>query len=299
MIESKKNTDIIHTLLGCFDAGRKAADCFRSFCPPSWRSYLSGFLTTADFARAFALTRRLLETRTSLQKQCRQRLFYPSLLLVLSLLGTILFCRYVFPAMIQMAAGFHSSTASLEMLQRLLELISFSMILIISAALPLMIYATGKNRIAHTYLKLDAIFPDNLWTAYTSIDFARFLLETIRTGIPTAQALTMLEQLSTSPLIATLAHRVKQSLKEGKKLNEAVCQRGLDPLLPRFLKLAIYAGSPIEMLEQYQTIALARYSARLNAVTISMQIAAYVSIGILVVLIYQILLMPINILGSL
>ena len=111
MIESKKNKALIQQLLSCFDAGEKAADCFPAFCPVSWRSYLEGFLASTDFAQAFFLTRHLQETRDELQKKCHQQLFYPCLLLVLSLLGTILFSRFVFPAMIRMAEGFDTDTA--------------------------------------------------------------------------------------------------------------------------------------------------------------------------------------------
>ena len=117
--------------------------------------------------------------------------------------------------------------------------------------------------------------------------------------MPTARSLTMLEQLSTSPLVAALAHSVHQALNQGCRFNDAIAQKGLDPLLPRFLKLAIYASSPIVMLEQYQTMALARYEARIHRLTRIIQAIAYAGIGILIVIIYRILLMPISILGSL
>lgn len=299
MIESKKNKALIQQLLSCFDAGEKAADCFPAFCPVSWRSYLEGFLASTDFAQAFFLTRHLQETRDELQKKCHQQLFYPCLLLVLSLLGTILFSRFVFPAMIRMAEGFDTDTAGLKILQNLLQVFSIGLIALILAGSLLLLYALAPSRMVSTYQLLEKILPGNLWTAYTSIDFGRFLLETIRTGMPTARSLTMLEHLSTSPLVAALANTVHQALNQGCRFNDAIAQKGLDPLLPRFLKLAIYASSPIVMLEQYQTMALARYEARIHRLTRIIQAIAYAGIGILIVIIYRILLMPISILGSL
>ncbi len=299
MIESKKNKDLIHNLLTCFDAGEKAADCFPAFCPSSWRSYLEGFLASTDFSKAFFLTRRLQETRERLQKKCRSQLFYPCLLLVLSLFGTILFSRFVFPAMIQMAAGFDADTAGLIVLQNFLEIFATGLILVVMAGMIIALYALAPAHITDTYQRVDRLLPNNLWCAYTSIDFGRFLLETIRTGMPTARSLTMLEQFTASPLIAWLAHNVNLSLKQGTPFTDAICQPGLDPLLPRFLRLAIYASSPVEMLEQYQTMAQARYEARIKALTQLVQAIAYAGIGLLIVLIYQVLLMPVNILGSL
>jgi competence protein ComGB len=228
----------------------------------------------------------------------QKNLAYPLLMLAVSLAGILVFNTFCFPAMLSMMEGFAPADSSLTAMAALLRISSYSMLALLAAAAFLGIcLLPSKNRVK-AYERLCRTPLGSLWVQYESLNFARFLTESLRAGLATQQAMTMFSSLSFHPLAADLARKTEKALQEGESLDAAMQGPEFDPLLPRFLRLAAYVEEPADLLESYLEMGTKRLEARIHRLLKVLEGISYACIGYMVILVYQVLMLPLNLLGS-
>lgn len=228
----------------------------------------------------------------------QKNLAYPLLMLGVSLAGILIFNTFCFPAMLSMMEGFAPADFSLTAMADLLKISSYCMLVLLAAAASFSIYLLPPQNRVRTYERLCQMPLGSLWVQYESLDFARFLTESLHAGLATQQAMTLFSRLSFHPLAADLAQKTEKALQEGESLDAAMQRPEFDPLLPRFLRLAAYVDEPAALLESYIDMGTKRLEARIHRLLKILEGISYACIGYMVILVYQVLMLPLNLLGS-
>ncbi len=101
------------------------------------------------------------------------------------------------------------------------------------------------------------------------------------------------------PVISDIALKIDQSLKSGKSFENALDTPFLDTALCRLLKIAVYSSDMENMLDGYLEIAQQQAERKCRRITYAVQLLSYASISLILILVYQILMLPLQIISSL
>ncbi len=276
--------------------GEEAASFFQEYCPKEYRGYFSGFLQTLPFRECLSLAIAIAEGDRKERKEIRQKLFYPCAMVAASTAGIFLFTEFCFPPLVSMAESFHGEIDQYVFIQNLLKTGCMILSMVLLAISVLAIWFFPESRQKQGYLLLQKVLPDSLLVQYVTMDFIRFFQQCLSGNIPTRRSLHLLETISRKPVIRFLAEEIEKELLAGNPLEQAVDLPCLDPALARFMKLAVYSGNAEEMLKGYLEMAEEKIRLRIAGITRTIQAGSYACIGVLLILIYQILMMPLQIL---
>ncbi len=228
-----------------------------------------------------------------------RELLYPSLLFVSALMGIQLFARYCFPPMIEIMSGFHLDLGLLVRFQQTAVALSLILILILCAFLALVFWLQKPQRRIRSYYFLCRQMPDSLLVQYETLQFIRFFQLCTARGNSTRQSLQILQTLKFRPVLASMSAQIEEHLLAGQTLTQAFDQIWLDPVLERFLKIMVHSSSPLQLLNGYLETAQQSLLRKTKRDARLLQLLAYALIGLVIILVYQILLLPLSMMAQL
>ena len=297
LLRNRSNREVFETIEQKLAHGEELPRFFPDLCPHSYRVYLSGFLRCLTFSDALTLCMEVVNGEEEQKKAYRRGLFYPCMMFLLTITGIILFNEFCFPPLLSLMQGFHVQGNNYDMTRMFFRIFTFSIIGILLVSGVILFWFTRKKNQVRGYILLSRFFPDSIYVQYESADFIRFFLQCIRMSVPTKEAIRILKEITQKPVICFLAGTLEQSLLQGKPFEQAVSMPWLDPSLTRFLKIAFYSSQMETMLEGYLQMAEERSKRQCRRITRTIQIISYLSIGTVLILVYQILMLPMSILG--
>ncbi|MGN1389096.1 MAG: type II secretion system F family protein [Bulleidia sp.] len=296
LLASGKSSRAFAEIRRRLEDGEEAASFFQDYCPKEYRGYFSGFLQTLPFRECLSLAIAIAEGDRKEKEAIRRKLFYPCAMLGAVIAGIFLFTKFCFPPLLSMVKSFHGGIEQYVLIQNVLKTSCVILSIVLAALTLLVLFFLPEARQKQGYLLLQKVLPDSLLIQYVSMDFIRFFHQCLSRNIPTRRSLHLLKTISHKPVIRFLAEEIEKGLLEGNPLEQAVDLPGLDPALARFMKLAVYSGNAEEMLKGYLEMSEEKGSLRIARITRIIQGASYASIGVVLILIYQILMMPLQIL---
>ena len=297
LLKGKNNREVFGYIEKMLNDGNNLPQFFPDLCPKQYRAYLSGFLKCLSFSDSLSLANEVVIGEEAQKKEYFRGLFYPCLMFLLTVAGILLFNEFCFPPLLSMMEGFHVKSGNYEITRLLFRVFSGSVILALSAALLLLFYYTRLPNQVKGYILLSRRFPDSIFVQYESTDFIRFFLQCIRMNVSTRETIRILRDIPQKPVIAFLAKTLETSLLEGNPFEQAVRMPWLDPALLRFLKIAFYSSEMESMLEGYLQMSQERSRRQCRKITRIIQAFSYLSIGAVLILVYQILMLPLSILN--
>ena len=101
-------------------------------------------------------------------------------------------------------------------------------------------------------------------------------------------------QLPNRPVVSYIAANLDASMRQGESLEEAADTALLESSLSRFMKTAVYSSDCERMLEGYLEMTRVRTETQIRRFSRTVQFVSYLMIGIMIVLMYRLLLMPVN-----
>ena len=296
LLKGRNNQEVFEHIEKLLNEGNKLPQFFPELCPKQYRAYLSGFLKCLSFSDSLCLATEVVSGEEAQKKEYIRGLFYPCMMFVLTIAGILLFNEFCFPPLLSMMEGFHVKSGNYDLTRLLFRIFSGSVILLLSIALILLFYFTRPSHQVKGYILLSRHFPESVLVQYESADFIRFFLQCIRMNVSTRETIRILKDIPQKPVIAFLAKTLEDSLLKGSPFEQAVRMPWLDPALSRFLKIAFYSSEMETMLEGYLEMSQERAKRQCRKITRIIQVISYLCIGAVLILVYQILMLPMSIL---
>lgn len=299
LLESPANQMVFREIEARLQNGEELTAFFPDYCPRVYRIYLDGFLKCLSFSEALSLCLEVVSGEEQQKQEYRKGLFYPCMMFLCTLAGVILFNEFCFPPLLGMMKGFHVESTNYDALRTGFRLLSALVILVLLLAASVVLFFHQKRHRIQGYLLCARYAPGSMYVQYESTDFIRFFLQCIRMHVPTRESLRILSSLEQKPVIRFLAKTIETALVNGDSFEQALDVPWLDPSLLRFLKIALYSSEMESILERYLEMAKERSVRQCKRITRTVQILSYACIGVILILVYEVLMLPLQILTQL
>ncbi len=299
LIEQKHNREVFAAIRDELSRGHALETFFPAYLPKRFRVYAAGFIRWLPFLPAVSLAWEMSSSEQNLRREVVRQLAYPFLLLSGTITGILLFSRFCFPPLITMMSGFHVPLDSFIVLQRTALLTGIAGLLAMLGIAGFLLLVRKPAYRIKAYEFLLKYLPDSLWIEYESIVFVRFFSQCLARNISTRQAMELLRGMSHRPLTAHIAAVLNESLNRGDPFVRAAETPLLESALLRFIRIAASGAGMEAMLSGYLDTARDRLLRRCRRLTRYLQLLAYALIGLIVIMMYQILLLPLSIMTNL
>ena len=298
LLETPGNRAVFQMITERLEQGELPDRFFPDLCPHIYRSYLSGFLSCLPFGDGLQLCIEVVAGEEAQKKEYVQGLFYPCMMLLCTIAGVTLFNEFCFPPLLSLMENFHVSSSDYHLLRIILRFIGIATLVLLLAGSVLLIWCSNEKHRIDAYVFLAKHLPSSIYVQYESADFIRYFLQCIRMRMPTKESLQILQAVPHRPVIRFIAGVLERCLRIGEPFSSALDMPWLDPTLIRFMKIAFYSSEMETMLEGYLTMSKERSRRQCRRITRAVQILSYAAIGTIIILIYQIMLLPMKLLGS-
>lgn len=298
LIRNKKNSKIFDSIIKSLDQGKMIEEIIVDFLPKNIRDYMVPLLKTISFSEALSLALEFNDKHSSSETKLLGEIAYPCILLFVTITVLYLFDLYGMDTIFGLISSFNTNLTlykDIRFIFRIIINIFYYGLLI--GTLLLIIYMQPK-RISLLYIFVSKHFPNSLIHTYYSEEFVSLLLICVNRGYKTKQALAILKNMKSKPIVSFLAFHMDESLLEGESLKEAAKKNYYDLSLSKFIKIANYTNEFSKMLDSYLTLARERIARTMKKYTLTIQLSTYTFIGVIVVFIYQILFVPMQALSS-
>lgn len=230
-----------------------------------------------------------------LKMKLTKEISYPLLLFVLSFITLIVFTSAILPQLMQ---GFDVSSnsfllLSVSFLKGLALVIIWVIILSLLIAvmmirsLPIKLFVLRKLR----FTKLPQQYCSYLLAAY----FTQFM----RHGISTKNAVSFMTQLKQNSLITICAKLLEAQLNDGLPLMDCFYeQEWLDANFIKHWQIGSHTQKLEVLLQQYQEFQSEQWKQLLKRIGQGIQVFSYGFVGCMVILVYQIMLIPLQLLET-
>ena len=276
------------------ESGEAISDFLCEYTPAAYARYLSGFLMYMPFHNALALSLSIVDTDDRNQNELLKGLLYPVLMMVGMLGASALFSLTILPAMISLLEGFQLEDPSYGILKTAIPAAALTILILLAAAAVIFMISIRQKHIVSSYCFLLRFLKDSLPVQIASRNFTRFFLECVRQKLSTIQCMDILMHLPGRPVVSYIARMLDQEMRKGSSLEDAVHTDLLESSLSRFMKTAIYSSDCEKMLEGYLEMTKARTETQIRRFSRTVQFVSYLLIGVMIVLMYRLLLMPMN-----
>lgn len=298
LLKNEKNKMIFEQLNQQLEQGYAIEEWFGSCVDLKMKSTMISLLSFLKLNDAIKLTLKLEDYDQATHQQLIKSLTAPLTMLFGCLFGIALFSKLCFPALYGMLESFDLTIVWIKLAASLLNILTQLLLLILLFCFLIILYFKRPQKIVLGYILLCRLRLSKNIRLFLSTQFAVYFNECARLGQSTQQILFILQQLKHKPLIVFLSYHVEQALLKGETMENAMDLLYLDPTLHRFMQIACHTSSLNEMLTSYIVQNEEKGKELCKKWTKQITLFAYISIGILIILIYQILLLPLSIIGQ-
>lgn len=132
-----------------------------------------------------------------------------------------------------------------------------------------------------------------------SCQFAALFSALLSAGLSSEEVISLLEQCKSIKSVQFYVPALHAGLLKGKDLYTALAAvDGLDASLLYFVKTGLYTSRTAPMLTLYFEQSLQKLEETIKKLSLSIQLFSYTAVGFLVITVYQVMLMPLNMLSS-
>ncbi len=226
-------------------------------------------------------------------------LMYPLILLVFSIVGIYLFNAYCFEPLLDSMGQFASDLSDLYIFRAVLDIVITALFVILLICGLLFLYFIRPKRIVLAYVLLERYWSTSILKEYLTSRFVLFFSECYKIGLKTKDSIDILKSLRAKPLVAFLANNIDKGLLQGNTMTQAMQTPYIDEKIARFIKIGQYSGAMGPMLESYMAQFQRRFTHFCKRLAKAIQVLSYGMIGLVIIFIYQILFIPMGVLGGL
>ena len=299
LITNNKNIKIIDTIIDKLSNGEIFNNIIINYTPDSFNRYFNSFIDFLSFNDSLKLSLDFVLTDLRTKKKLIKQIRYPLILLLITIISIILFYTIIFDQVIDFTLLFDFDLTTIYIIKNLVLSIVCILIFVLFISILIYFYIKYKNKITLVYIIMCQYFPIKIVKAFVSGQFIIFYNICYNVGLKSYDILNILKGLSSKPLVALLAFHIDDILLKGDSFYSAMSNIYIDDSLKRFIKIGSYSNDLDIILNQYLLLNQEKYNRFLYIIIKGIQVFSYSLIGIFIIMIYQILLMPLEIIGGL
>lgn len=280
---------------GC-DHGKALAEIM----PSSYRTYFSVLVEVLPIAVSLMITKNIVDEQEKQRNETVTKLLYPILLLAGVCVGMLVFNTVVFPSMLNMAADFGTDMSFYIILQKTVSIVDVVFMGVCVLIALVCLFCLNPMMITSTYRFLVRRFPQNLLVQKASEEFAFFFVAIRRNEEESINILNILKSITGKPLVKHIAIRLDWVIKQmGENMVDAMKLADVEDLLLRYFTMGGQSAKLLPMMEQYLKMTKARNEMRIRRFAGCVQLVSYCAVGIVIVLVYQVLMLPMQMIAQL
>ncbi len=299
IIKNKKNAQAFATITERLKNGELIEVIFQDHLEGELKVSFKAFSSYLSFKKTLDLILTIKEREGQLLRNVAKEIAYPLGLLSFSLIGIYLFNSYCFDPLLGSMGQLTSGLDSLYIFKNLLDLAITVVFIVMLVILSMILYFLRPKKMVLAYVILQKYLPNSVLKEYLTSQFVLFFKECYMIGLKTKDSIEVLKHLHFKPLIAFMASNVDKGLLDGKGMVGAMHNPYLDERIERFIKIALYSGEMSAMLEGYLVQFQNRFKRYCQKWSKAIQLLSYCLIGLVIIFIYQILFIPMGIIGGL
>lgn len=275
--------------------GKAVEDVFAQEKQDRFHLHLSFFLHVSTLPDAIHSAIHMKGFEQGIKKSLLKKCSYPIFLFIFAFVIMFLFTRWIIPQMLTSFELDNTFSRLLYALQLLQNLTMFMMIVIIFAFI---IYALIKpekrSKLLYQYAHRISFIKDII-----SYQLAGYLFELEQKGISTKEALQYLMQMKKSTLFYYVIESIVSQLLIGNEMLEIVEHHQLiSKSFQMMFRVGTWNGTLCEMLSLFMKQQEFAWDRTIRICGLTVQIVAYVFIAFLVLIVYQIMLVPLEMLET-
>ena len=257
-------------------------------------NHLSFFIQFMSLPKAIYSAYEIELFEMDTKKKLSQKCIYPLFILCVSMVSIFLFSTYLIPQLI--------SNFEVNEYQIYIYLVSLcanicKFIIYVSLCILILYVLIYINNKFHLYMYKTILYKFNIFKVYISYFLSGYLQELNKHGLSSIQTFTYLNNMQQHSFIKYLVHDINEQLFAGERLNEIVLNsKVLDDDFKMFFSIGYQNSDLNKSLIAYKTCAEMKWQKKISLISLSIQILSYSMVGILLVCVYQIMLIPLNIL---
>ena len=257
---------------------------------------LAFYIQHIDIMQAIRINYQKNKQREKMRKELLEKIAYQIVLLVSSLALLILFTETVLPNMLISLDLTNQKTEAIIMTFKIINLIKNATLIILLLAAGAMLYITVFKKEAHIWMLLHKMDKDKIIriiaTYYLVNDLAIFL----ENGLSLHQCLDILRFNKTNRLSALLAHHFNEALLKGSDFEACLDIEFFDDEFHSICLYGLKDDDFVSAIKDYQQISTFKFEHLIKRVSIIFQVVCYLFVTVIIVLAYQVLLMPLEML---
>ena len=298
LLRNKRNEKIFDEIVKQLNQGKMIEDIISNYLSKQIKDYMIPLLKTLSFSEALSLSLEFNEQHNNSERKILAEIAYPCILLFVSVNVLYLFDLYGMDTIFNLISSLNADLDLLGNIRTVFKVIVNVFYYGILFITLITIFLIQPKRLSLLYVFLSKYFPNSLINAHYSQEFVSLLLVCVNKGYKTKTALSILKTMKSKPIISFLAFHMDESLLEGETLKEAAKKNYYDFSLSRFIKIANYTNEFSKMLKSYVELTKDKINRKIKKYTLTIQLATYAFIGVIVMFIYQILFVPMQALST-
>lgn len=298
ILKTKRNEHRIIHVLEKLEQGQTFKEAFSMLLPKGYRRYFNNFIRYLPVLESMRISVELATHEEKMKQKMMKDMVYPVVMLFVMFIGMYLFNGFVFPQMMTLMTSFEINVTSYYFLRSFIQLLSWLVTILLVVGLLLWVVFQEPNRKCWLYRVLVKYVPDSLMVQKASAEFARYFLECVRVRISTIQTMKILLDIKEKPLVRLIAKELNDSLSKGESFEETLHTPFVEHALQQFFQIALHGSNCEKMLEGYLVMNQQRHIKQVRIFTRSVQLSCYGTIGLILLVIYQILMLPMQMLQN-
>lgn len=255
--------------------------------------YLSFYLRFMSLSDSIKSAFKMIEFEKNCIKKIMDKCKYPIFILFLSFISIFLFSNYIIPQLLNSFDSTESIFISLLYLLKYITTILFLLFLLFIVSLILILLNTKIHKAFYTSI----FFKISILKTYLSYYLCGYMRILNEQGLSSLQAFQYLCELNNKSYLSYLVHEINDELNKGIELNQIILtNKYLDNDFKMYFGIGFHNGTLNENLNLYLISAEIKIESLISIISTFIHTVSYSFIGILLICVYQIMLIPLEIL---
>lgn len=289
----------VTALIENMEAGNDVGIYMSQYLPYDYRFCFSVFIQYMSLTSALKASREIVTSKQKERNEMVGKLVYPILLSCGMCIGLLVFNLVVFPSMLNMADGFGVDLGMYIVLQKIISFLDVCVMVMAVIIIVVLAICLHPSNVVSTYRFLIEKLPENILVQQASKDFAFFFVSCLKHGLATRDTMHLLMEMKGYPLVSHIALQLDWLMEKGEGMKEAMQIAGVEKALLRFFATATQSSSCLSMMEGYLTMTGVRTMKRISRFSTTVQLISYIATGVVITVVYQVLMLPMQMLGTL
>ncbi|MBQ7891363.1 MAG: hypothetical protein IJ359_04315 [Erysipelotrichaceae bacterium] len=295
LIKNAKNEHVVTYIVDLLEQGVAIENIVNGMNRDKVCKQLRFFISFLPFQDALHTALDMIQFEKNINRLLSSTLLYPMFLIVFSSIVLFLFTYIILP-ILQTMLELQNDAFVLLLTVMNRCVILFYIVFVILVFVLIRLYQ--KSNVNALYNILHILHLDFVIKKYTSFIFSQYLYVLMEHGVSTKHSMEILQSCENKPIIKYVACKLHEQFMRGEDFIDVLHNAYLDTTFCMLCNLGYHTNSFSYALLEYKEVVQMWLQAFMKRLSIIVQFVAYGCIGMIVIVVYQILLMPMTLLET-